>query len=322
MVSKGRLIIGTGIILACAGGVLLSDRERPVEYEEGACYYLAFTRKQKTGAEWKQIGCDALEDLLEEHPETAYVDADGTVHSGTEPSIDEESEEDYSCLNPYDEGLSVDEKIDRVACWYDLRPEFLHGLWEVESRKDHWDSGQVDGVKRSYAGAVGIAQVMPGHTGKSAVDGHELDINEEVDNMELGAQTLEGKCSSAVSIANANGFETRPTSDEEPCGAIRYVCVGKWGNASSASGSVPGSLVEVWYTAPEDVMARAYNGVSCGGNLFYFFNQLFLAREYSESDAWSKAVRRAPVTSYWTIHYVEHVQNEGGTAEHSFDDAP
>lgn len=305
MVGKGRLIVGTGIVLACTAGLLLSGRDEQIQYEEGSCYYLAFTKEQETGAEWKKIDCDALEGLLEEHPETAYVDAEGAVHSTLDSPAEGESgeEDDAPCQNPYDDGLGVDEKIGRVACWYDLRPDLLHGLWQVESGKNHWRG---DGtVKKSYAGAVGIGQVMPGNAGRSVVDGHELDIYGEVDNMELGAQVLGRKCDAAVYIANANGFETRDAGDEEPCGAIYYVCAGEWGNAWSTYGSREGALVDEWYTSPEEVMARAYNGVSCGGDLVGLLG-------------W----QRGRAASYWTMHYVEHVLSEAGIAGHSFDDAP
>lgn len=329
--ARGRVIIGTGIILTCAAGLLLSNGEEPFHYEEGSCYSLVFTgkqetaRKQETGAEWKPFDCDYLENLLEQYPETAYIDAEGRVHSSLGSSTEgEPGEDDDTCLNPYDEDLGVDEKIDRVACWYDVRPDFLHGLWEVESKKDHWDSGQEDGVKRSYAGAVGIAQVMPGHTGESVVDGHSLKLEKEVDNMELGAQALEGKCSTAVSIANANGFETRQPSEEEPCGAIRYMCAGTWGNAYSIQdeGDITwGELLhDEWYTAPEDVMARAYNGVSCGGNLISYFYDYFIGQEHPEAEARGLAADRGARASYGTVHYVELVQEEGGITDHSFDD--
>ncbi len=304
MVSKGSLIAGAGIVLVGAAAVLLpSGRDKEVRYEEGACYYLAFTKGRETGAEWKKIDCSALEALLELHPETAYVDADGTVHSTIDPPAEEESDEDDSCQNPHDEGLGIDEKIGRVACWYDLRPDLLYGLWKVESGLQQFNPE--GGVKVSYAGAIGIGQVMHGTSGRSAVDNHVLDIWREVDNMELGAQVLARKCDAAVSIAGANGFETRPASGEEPCGAIHYVCMGAWGNAWPAYGSVEGALVDEWYDSPEEVMARAYNGVSCGGDLVGLLG-------------WA----RGRAASYWTIYYVEKVQDEGGTADHSFDDAP
>ncbi len=307
MAGKGSLIAGVAIVLAGAAAVLLpSSRDEQARYEEGTCYYMAFTTGRDPGAEWEKIDCGALEGLLEERPETAYVDADGTVHSTLDSPAEEESgeeKEEDSCQNPYDNGLGVGEKIGSIACWYDLSLDFLRGLWQVESGLQHLNP---DGsVKMSYAGTIGIGQVMHGTSGRSAVDNHVLDIWQEVDNMELSAQVLLRKCDGAVYIADVNGFETRPASGAEPCGAIHYVCTGEWGNAWGAHGSREGTLVDEWYTSPEAVMARAYNGVSCGGDLVGLLG-------------W----QRGRAASYWTMHYVEDVLSEAGISEHSFDDAP
>jgi len=301
---KAIYLIGTGIIAAAA--LYLGITHEPEE-EEQACYYLDFSEDNE--GEWKEAECDTLGELLWGESGYAVIDEYGqhfypdlSFTPTPEPTATPEG-----CLNPYEEGIGVNKKINRIACWYGFRPEFLQGLWQVESKRKH--TGPGGQVKVSYAGAIGIGQVMPGHTGLSVVDGHNLDIWEEVDNMELGAQVLENKCDAAVYIANVNGFETRPASEDEPCGAIHYMCAGGWGSAYSIQDEKQiswGTLLhDEWYSTPEDVMARAYNGVSCGGNLIPGYG-------------W----QRGREISYWTIHYVESVQDKGGVKNHSFNDAP
>ncbi len=318
-----KAMLAGAAALFIGGSVALGFSLGEGENGDGTCSYLDFAGNPQ--GDWRPIGCDALENLLEERPDLSYVDEAGEIHSPVllaqqatptpAPTATPEG-----CRNPYEKKLGVDERINRTACWYGLRPDFLGGLWQVESGRQHRNP---DGsVKESYAGALGIGQVMPGNAGRSAVDNHVLDIWREADNMELGAQVLGRKCDAAVSIAGANGFETREASDGEPCGAIHYVCVGAWGNAWPAYGSREGALVDEWYSSPEEVMARAYNGVSCGGDLFGTLHQAYLDREYSEEDALAIAAARAPAASYWTLHYVEHVLSEAGISEHPFDDAP
>ncbi len=300
-------VVGASALLI-GGSFAIGSFQAGVESAEGACSYLDFSRKP--GGEWRPVGCDALEDLLDEQPDLSYLDEDGEIHSPvllaqevTPTPTPAPTATPEACQNPYDDGLGVGEEISRVACWYGLSPEFLSGLFQVESRLQHYAP---DGsVKRSYAGAIGIGQVMPGNGGESTIDSHRLDIWREADNMELGAQALGRKCDAAASIAGANGFETRPASGEEPCGAIHYVCVGTWGDAWSAYGSTEGALVDEWYDSPEEIMARAYNGVSCGGDLVGLLG-------------WA----RGRAASYWTMHYVEHVLSEAGISTHSFDDEP
>ncbi|MBS3163817.1 lytic transglycosylase domain-containing protein [Candidatus Woesearchaeota archaeon] len=202
-----------------------------------------------------------------------------------------------SCGIPAEAG-SVEERIASVGCLYGIREDFLTDLWRIESNLQHTSGGE---VKRSYAGAIGIGQVMPGVTGESIVDGHRLDAYDESDNVELGAQVLLRKRSQGVAIASANGFETRPASAAEPAGAIHYVCVGVFGNAGPFFGDPDGRddvLIDRWYTAPEEVMARAYNGVSCGGDLLGYMTERY---------GTERGGMFGRVASCATMYYVEKV---------------